>query len=187
MVGELDKDTNEFNGRNVLYLYPDLTTGIIGRFIDSKLIGGHTCNVQAADVNDETGILIPTILDTSNDRTSMAKIKRDISTHTRISRTPLVPDEWEQRRVEVRTSLIDTPDGIDAGEGLFAKCKIRKEEVVALFNGVRQESEKDSSSVYRIRLNGDTDLDIPIECENTNNYRATLGHKTNHSFHPNSR
>ena len=47
------------------------------------------------------------------------KLKRDISTHERISKSPLHPDEWERSRVEVRRSLIETVDGLDAGEGLL--------------------------------------------------------------------
>ena len=187
MVGELDKESEEFSGRNILYLYPDLTSGIIGRFVDSKLITGHTCTVQDSEINDETGMLILKVLENKCDVSAMTKIKRDVSTHTRISKNPLVRDEWEKLRVEVRTSLIDTPDGLDPGEGLFAKCKIGKEQIVALFNGVRQEAINDSSSEYRIRLTVDKDIDIPIEYKDINSYCATLGHKTNHSFRPNSR
>ena len=187
MVGELDKESEEFSGRNILYLYPDLTSGIRGRFVDSKLITGQTCTVQDAELYNETGMLILKLLENNCDISAMTKIKRDESTHTRISKNPMVRDEWEKLRVEVRTSSIDTPDGLDAGEGLFAKCKIGKEQIVALFNGVRQEAINDSSSEYRIRLRVDTDIDIPIEYKDINKYCATSGHKTNHSFRPNSR
>ena len=35
LVGPVDDETEEFSGRNVLYLYPDLKSAICGRF-DSK-------------------------------------------------------------------------------------------------------------------------------------------------------
>ena len=88
------------------------------------------------------------------------KIKRDISTKDRISSRPLFSDEWERQRVEVRSSCLAPTDGMNPGEGLFAKSNIKKGAIAALFNGVRQASEKNSFSEYRIKLNGDTDLDI---------------------------
>ena len=187
MVGKLDPENDEFSGKNIIYLYPDLVNGIQGRFVDSKLIAGHICTVKGVELDPKCEMLIPKVLVENNDIASTIKIKRDVSTKNRISYSPLVPDAWEQQRVEVRTSLLETPEGIDAGEGLFAKTRIRKGQIVALFNGVRQESEKNSWSEYRIRLSGDTDIDIPAECTNIRNYCATLCHKANHSFAPNSR
>ena len=188
LVGELDDESGEFTGKDILYLYPDLLSGIKGRFVESKLISGYTCSVNDLQIDTKTGILIPIALKNENSDNHDIKIKRDVSTHKCISHSPLIPDKWEQSRVEVRKSLVETSDGIDAGEGLFAKCKIKEGEIVALFNGVRQQSEKNSYSVYRIRLNGEIDLDIPDECVNIENYCATQGHKTNHSFSkPNSR
>ncbi len=35
LVGPVDDETEEFSGRNVFYLYPDLKSAICGRF-DSK-------------------------------------------------------------------------------------------------------------------------------------------------------
>ena len=40
-------------------------------------------------------------------------------------------------------------------------------------------------SDYRIRLNGDYDMDIPKGYHLTSQYCATLAHKANHSFKPN--
>lgn len=45
--------------------------------------------------------------------------------------------------------------------------------------------ERRSHSDYRIRLNGDFDLDIPEELTSIEEYCATLAHKANHSFEPN--
>ena len=182
LVGELDEESGEFTGKNIIYLYPDLINGIKGRFLESKLISGYTCRVQEAQIDNKTGILIPEAVNNDINGCRDTKIKRDVSTYNRISKSPLVPDEWERSRVEVRKSLVETSEGIDAGEGLFAKCKLLKGEIVALFNGVRQPSENNSFSVYRIRLNGEIDLDIPDECISIENYCATQGHKTNHSF-----
>ena len=40
---------------------------------------------------------------------------------------------------------------------------------------------------FRIRLNAETDLDIPTNYRSLSDYCATLGHKANHSFRPNAR
>ena len=71
--------------------------------------------------------------------------------------------------------------GIDnSGQGLFAKGSLAAGDIVALFNGVRLKSSRDSEgdwSDYRIRLNGETDIDIPDEFKDLSKYCATLGHK----------
>ena len=56
-----------------------------------------------------------------------------------------------------------------------------------LFAGVRLDSNKeDERSDYRIKLDADTDLDIPDDCLTIAAYCATLGHKVNHSWTPNA-
>ena len=183
LVGTLDKETEEFSGKNILYLYPDMIWGIEGRFEDSKLKVGQTCIVEDVETEDKSGILMPKVTKKECD----IKIKRDISTRDRISSRPLLPDEWERQRVEVRSSRLAPTDGMNPGEGLFAKSKFKKGAIVALFNGVRQASEKNSFSEYRIKLNGDTDLDIIGHNKDIRKYCATLGHKVNHCFMANSR
>ena len=94
------------------------------------------------------------------------------------------------------------------GEGLYARRDFGVKEVAALYNGIKFKSstyaadhmprwgcmwkhqiQKFSSllarSDYRIRLNGDYDMDIPLGYHLTSQYCATLAHKANHSFTPN--
>jgi SET domain-containing protein len=76
------------------------------------------------------------------------------------------------------------------GEGLFARRDIGKNEVVSLYNGIKIKSCTYASahmarSDYRIRLNGDVDMDIPKGYHHLSQYSATLAHKANHSFKPN--
>ena len=71
--------------------------------------------------------------------------------------------------------------------------------VVAFYNGVTQDDSDDcdwEACAYKIFINNhdnidDDDeckvLDIPSNMRTTDSYCATLGHKLNHSFHPNSR
>ena len=91
--------------------------------------------------------------------------------------------------VEVKSSGL----GINAGQGLYSKVNIHKGQIIALYNGIRIISSKNDTSCnqknydYRLKLNGDIDIDIPQCYIQLDQYCATLGHKTNHSFEPNSK
>ena len=119
-------------------------------------------------------------------------IRRDVSTNCIIGKYPLHPDLWETDLVEVKTSFCEGPS---AGQGLFLKRNVQEGQIVALFNGLRylssrnncQDDSPDQNFDYRIRLNGDTDIDIPPQYTSLENYCATLGHKANHSFSPNAK
>ena len=69
----------------------------------------------------------------------------------------------------------------NAGEGLFAKKDFSKGNLLALFNGVRSQTMRvgnhEEGSEYKIRLNGQIDLDIPDEMTSLEKYSATSGHK----------
>merc|ERR1712181_134025 len=96
---------------------------------------------------------------------------------------PLLCEPWEHQRVQARDSDMD-----DAGEGLFAKKSLKQGELVALMNGARSPpSLHQEWSDYRIKLDGNTDLDIPESLRSLSAYCATLAHKANHSFTPNCR
>ncbi len=75
-----------------------------------------------------------------------------------------------------------------AGEGLFARVDLRRGQLVALYNGIRVQSDgrhDEEWSGYRVRLNGQWDIDVPPEeVAAAGGYRATLGHKANHAFAP---
>ena len=117
------------------------------------------------------------------------KIKCDVSTNSVISNYPLIPDLFESRMVEVKSSGL----GTNAGQGLYSKVNIHKGQIIALYNGIRIISSKNDTSCnqknydYRLKLNGDIDMDIPQCYIQLDQYCATLGHKTNHSFEPNSK
>ena len=101
----------------------------------------------------------------------------DLSTKTCISKTPQVPDPYEELFVFVDQSSIP-----DADEGLFAKTDIEESTVIAFYNGTRLDVlDPDNSDIYdwpyKISLNEDWDLDIPEGLRTTDKYKATLGHK----------
>ena len=79
---------------------------------------------------------------------------------------------------------------LDHCEGLYLRKDVKSGQIVSLFNGVRCQSSRNQmigqpNYDYRIKLNGEIDIDIPLNCIDLNQYCATLGHKANHSFTPN--
>ena len=158
---------------------------IIGRFTNGTFISGYMHIIDSISMEQA----IPEIYLCAKPLGSL--IKRDVSTNSIIGKYPLHPDLWESDLVEVKTSFC----GPTAGQGLFLKRNVQEGEIVALFNGLRylssrnncQDDSPDKNFDYRIRLNGDTDIDIPPQYTSLENYCATLGHKANHSFSPNAK
>ena len=48
LVGQVDRETELFSGRDVIYIYPDLFTAIIGRYDNGILVSGFMCNIQVS-------------------------------------------------------------------------------------------------------------------------------------------
>ena len=48
LVGQVDRETELFSGREVIYIYPDLFTAISGRYDNGILVSGFMCNIQAS-------------------------------------------------------------------------------------------------------------------------------------------
>jgi len=107
---------------------------------------------------------------------------------------PLLVDPYEATLVDVRQSCID-----GGGEGAFAKRDLKAGTVVAYYNGIRMKAGEKSScgddTGYAIFIEWNRDslygqkngahMDIPPKYHSYENYRASVGHKLNHSFTPN--
>ena len=181
LVGPVDEN-DDITGDRCFFVYPDLNTVIVGKFRKGQLIQGNLGRIVRVSL--ENDILIPEVETVPVPE----MLTRDESTLRSISKTPLISDFWEEAQVEVKKSQVSP----DAGEGLYAKIDLKDGQMVSLFNGVRLSNSKDEDeaagfSSYKIRLNGQTDLDVPDEYTNLSKYKATLGHKANHSFSNNAR
>ena len=174
LVGIADEE-GAFSGKEFTFIYPDFRTAIRGEFSRGKLVRGYSANVVGCEEVDH--VLLPKveIVDPN------VAIEFDPSTIGYISSCPEMRDFWEDLMVEVKESDIQ-------GQGLFAKTDLEEGTIIALFNGVRipNTGRKRAHSDYCISLNPDIDLDIPDNMTSLDCYRATLGHKANHSFAPNA-
>eukprot|EP00808_Paulinella_micropora_P006235 g73020.t1 len=106
--------------------------------------------------------------------------QRGESSNKRISSCPLLRDPYESQVVEVQRSTI--PHG---GEGLFARCVLRRGDVCAWYNGIRITHTKVDRRPWKenhstISLDANTVIDVPEPYDSLKNYYASLGHKTNH-------
>jgi len=179
-LGHMDAQ-NRLQGE-VTYLYSNLQMAIKGEYVNDRLVRGHFVSLVGAYMGNEVGF---PDMKFSEEKTSES-IKYDPATFMRISRTPTLRDEYEMESVYVKQSRIPF-----AGEGLFAARYIEEGQLVCLFNGNRIEKNSNRTCVrwgdedwsdFRLTLDKSTDLDIPPESQNIEDYSATLGHKACHSF-----
>ena len=104
-----------------------------------------------------------------------------MSSSTVISRSPLLEDPYEQKRVYVAESIIQ-----NAGEGLFLRQNAAAGDLVAIYNGVRMSEhesklrKEDRRSHYRVFGRNGEIMNIPANLQSTETYRASLAHKANH-------
>lgn len=177
------------------YLYPDYSTAIVGVWKDHLLVHGRTTELVEACMSGNTWTL------------QFGELEGPVMTYSPSSHysygvSPLQRDPYESRTVQVRKS-----EKAGAQDGLFTTREVLSGEVLAFYSGLiiycdsslraldRREltdEEEHVRNMYNIALDiGDDDdnlcIDIPPEMGNdVNKYNATLGHKVNHSFTPNS-
>jgi len=181
---------------NSIWLYPDLTTLLVGEFDDDRLVSGREAKIGR--VRCRHGVL----------ELESAAIDNEIQytyesySETGLSSSPTVQDPYEFQTVRVELSRL-------GGEGLFARKALPKERLVSYFHGFKitrdtlkenwlsskgnsilceteRKAEYLQRNSYIIALNEIHDLDMPPDVgADCNRYNATLGHKANHEFFPN--
>ena len=179
VIGLVDED-GQLTGDGIVYVYPDKETALIGRFENGQLVRARPAKLEAK--LDSSECKLPKFSFNSDDT---AGVCFDVSTHDLLSLQPLVGDVYERDRVCVKKSLID-----NAGEGLFSKVALKEGEIASFYNGVRLSHDEVDARDWSLNdntlsLDKDTVIDIPAEYASTKTYCATLGHKANHSKHPN--
>ena len=190
IFGRVSSDA-KISDKKAAVLMPDLRGAFEAIVVEDEFVRGQ--QVEVVDIRYQDNLPLPTL----SPPLSQTVYRRDVSTALVISRTPLVADPWERERVEARASEVE-----GAGQGLFARRRLERGELVALYNGTRSvpslyEDWSDYRSVVssqsslsdpvliRVHLSSACDIDIPEADQSTLNYCATLAHKANHSFSPN--
>ncbi|XP_047126209.1 histone-lysine N-methyltransferase SETD7 isoform X1 [Hydra vulgaris] len=175
LFGRVNK-FGKLSGNNIVYAYPDNKTFLKGQFEDGELVCAYPAVYSG--VGDEFN---PFSYKTIKGK----KITKDVSTSFVISKSPLDEDIFESSRVEVKQS-----SNKNAGEGLFSCVHAQPGEVMSFYDGVRlTHKEVDERDwLYNdntISLDQEVVIDVPKPWNDLKFYKASLGHKANHSFKPN--
>ena len=125
ITGLLDS-RGHFTGDNIAFLYPDLTTAIVGRFQEGVLVSGLPAQVCGMRLVED--IAVPEFIITGEKEEAVSFCR---SSEESVGLQPLVRDPYESRTVEVRPSQVG-----GGGEGLFLRRNVTKGEIVAFYNGV---------------------------------------------------
>eukprot|EP00039_Didymoeca_costata_P011082 m.152416 g.152416 ORF g.152416 m.152416 type:complete len:380 (+) comp15055_c0_seq1:166-1305(+) len=192
LVGEWRDDN--FHGRTNEYIYPDGECALVGEWENGEMVAakfrykGKTVSVSLAT------IYIRLLLSTTQGAEGSVIFRLDESTDSVISSDPLLQDPYEKRNVKVGKSKMAR-----AGEGLFARKKLRGRMLVSYYNGVRlpEELVNDRTweengytvSIYSGEIDDEEEamgIDIPPAYREISAYCASLAHKANHSSCPNS-
>ena len=168
-----------FSGNAIFYIYPDHHHVLMGLFDDGVMVKAKSATLDSPFTHYVDNLPPYKLSDDKN------VYKYDPSNHESISSDPLLPDHYEQAKVTVKWSHI-----CGAGEGLFAKTELEEGEVVSFYNGIRLSHEEVDGREWSlngntISLDDDCVLDVPSQWSALSNYKASLGHKANHSFKPN--
>jgi [histone H3]-lysine4 N-methyltransferase len=116
--------------------------------------------------------------------TKIKDLKIDLVNRRMVHKFKKDSDPYEQKHVVVKKV-----DGM--GEGLFAKKSIPKGNLISLYAGVlvphyAVDGRRWYFNSNTIEADGYFSIDVPFPDSSLSNYTASLGHKANHSFEPNS-
>ena len=118
-------DDDEDDVRRGVFLYPDNISCIRGTWRKHLLVEGRYCEVEGVDENEDEELIIKT-KDTSD-----VPLKYSPATFFSFGSDPVTEDPYESRTVTVKTSLI-----AGAGQGLFARRRLRRGELVSFYGGL---------------------------------------------------
>ena len=193
LYGKVDR-AGKFTGDDIAYIYPDLETGLRGRFINGQLVGAIAVEVVAYRMN--TGVLELRFAEAEPLHVTWA---RDVSTDTYIGAHPKITEPHERKSVYASKSKGGK------GDGVFARRSFHPGDLVSYFNGIKTTEEKmfhekmtseeeSHAAAYYFGLGSNVpayfnipeemELDIPDPYRSVEEYRTTLGHKVNHQFDP---
>jgi len=180
--------------RSGAYLYPDYSNAVVGLWMDHLLLQGKRTRLGEICKTAESWILKFSEL-------TGPLLTYSPPSHYSLGINPLQRDPFEEGRVEIRQSSIP-----GAMQGLYSRTDIQAGEVITFYSGyiidcdssLRPLDRRDLSdeeehvrNMYNIALdledNTNLCIDLPPELGNDiSRYNATLSHKANHDFDPNS-
>lgn len=170
--------TNIFNftSKNGAYLNQNKKSGFFGKFLDGKMLEGQSVTVESLEYIHD--IVVPKFSSPSG-----YKYKHFATQHGVLNEGH-IQDPLEEKFVYVNDSAVH-------GKGLFAKIDISVDTIFAYSGGFVYDTQSwNNTDFYAPRYltkfkDAKTDyyVHIPDELgDDLSSYKATLGHKINHSF-----
>ena len=203
LYGQVDAN-GDFTGSDIAYIYPDMKTAIIGKFVKGMLQSGRETSI-VGETCDDRGIKI---LEFSNPVGPTFRYIRPNATH--FGDQPSEPDPLGKRNIEVRPSQNAFGDGVfairnlpamtpfvvysgliytkyDADLLLEKRSKLR--ETLQTLQMPKQWVDKAAEDLEMNLMTaiGCDKMYVDIPPEHKDKLKSSLGHKVNHSFLPNSK
>ena len=183
--GVVDKE-GQFTGEDMMYIYPDLVTCLVGKFRNGVMIAARESRVDMIVNPGEEGSILHVRAATPDPDGHIFSYQP--SDDQKMSVDYQQQDPYERDRVECRRSAVK-----NAGEGVFAITDIPQDTFVCFYHGIYLEEGQNSpqeNCEYQIFLDWDAapaspSLDILPNAWSYKDYKASLGHKVNHSWQPN--
>merc|ERR1712110_21506 len=186
---------NQFNdgyfymtSRHTIYLYPDMETALVGQFRNGTMLSAKVSKVKRERCNH--GIKELEIEEPNADSPTF---RYTTTSHTHIGDQPTLMDPYERKMIYIDDGVKD--------DGMFARRNISKGDLLAYYSGLtvnilntneglcptnqtmaeRWECERNLMLLKNSYQNSYA-IDVPKSHWDIVKYRATLGHKANHSF-----
>ena len=183
--GVVDKE-GQFTGEDMMYIYPDLVTCLVGKFKNGVMLEARESMVDMIVNPGEEGSILHVRAATPDPDGHIFSYQP--SDDQKMSVDYQQQDPYERDRVECRRSAVK-----NAGEGVFAITDIPQDTFVCFYHGIYLEEGQNSpqeNCEYQIFLDWDAapaspSLDILPNAWSYKDYKASLGHKVNHSWQPN--
>ena len=197
LYGVVDHE-GEFTGDNIAFIYPDFSTGLRGTFVRGVLHNATAVDVVAERCYEG----IKEIRMRPSEYGKDVIWEKEETNVNNIGKNRKVMDPYERKSVYVAQATNPL-----ANEGLFAKRKFSRGDIVSYYGGQKLFTEdkvfsnmtieeKQRAESCHLALGKyapawwgyppDLLLDVPEEYRSVGEYRTTLGHKANHSFQNNA-
>ena len=188
----LDWESGALLSDQEIYLYPDMLTALTGVWDRGRMVSAREAEVETLRLGDDDLPLIVCSPPTGPEYSFSPSGPDNFGPSD-----PQLCEPYERKYIRVGRSGIE-----DSGEGVFALTDLQPGSLAAVFNGYKVPlcsggdptaglsslEEVYERLAYNIHMPEDENfyIDFPPSMASLTVYRASLGHKVNHSFLPNS-